>query len=69
MNQKDLEDKDTPKVNEHTRNFISSLSIQGDGTKNGDERTGERRQKRAAKSVREHWSVENKNHYKRDTCQ
>ncbi|MCC6821355.1 MAG: hypothetical protein IT579_11545 [Verrucomicrobia subdivision 3 bacterium] len=36
----------------HTRFFLSSLS--------------ERAKKRAAEAVREHWSVENRNHHKRD---
>jgi predicted transposase YbfD/YdcC len=37
----------------HTRFFLSSLAAQ--------EKT------RATKAVRQHWSVENRNHYKRDT--
>ena len=69
VDKKDLEEKGRPEVKEHTRNFISSLNIRGGGRENGDEQTDQCRQKRAAKSVREHWSVENKNHYKRDTCQ
>lgn len=38
----------------HTRWFVSSLSpLEGN---------------RSAKAIREHWSVENRNHWKRDEC-
>jgi hypothetical protein len=55
---KDLEVPDL-EVRSHTRNFLSSLSP-------GDD---PREQKRAAEVIREHWGIENKNHYKKDTCQ
>lgn len=38
----------------NTRYFLSSLSPE---------------ERRAPASIRGHWAVENKNHYKRDTCQ
>ena len=41
-----------PKQNSHTRHFLTSLSVQ--------EKT------RATRAVRGHWSVENRNHHKRD---
>lgn len=55
---KDLEDH-ALEVRKNTRNFLSSLSP-------GDD---PRKQKQAAGVIRNHWGVENKNHYKKDTCQ
>ena len=43
----------------HTRQFLSSLDP-------GDDH-GQR--ERGARVIRGHWGIENKNHYKRDTCQ
>jgi|GEM_PF-1816639 predicted transposase YbfD/YdcC len=44
------------KVSEETRHFITSLE------------ENERRPKDLARNIREHWSVEHKNHWRRDTC-
>jgi len=54
----DLENPDL-EVLSNTRNFLSSLNP-------GDDL---REQKRVAGVIRNHWGVENKNHYKKDTCQ
>jgi hypothetical protein len=58
---KDLKDLENPdlEARSHTRNFLSSLSPGDDPGK----------LKRAAGVIRNHWGVENKNHYKKDTCQ
>lgn len=55
---KDLEDPSV-EVSNHTRNFLSSLNP-------GDDI---RKLNQAAGVIRNHWGVENKNHYKKDTCQ
>jgi len=44
------------KTSEDTRHFITSLEEQ------------QRSPKELARIIREHWSVENKNHWRRDTC-
>lgn len=58
VDNKDLEDPDL-EVRKNTRNFLSSLSP-GDAPE---------KLKQAAGVIRNHWGVENKNHYKKDTCQ
>ena len=55
---KDLGDPDL-EVRNHTRNFLSSLNPGDDLGK----------LTRAAGVIRNHWGIENKNHYKKDTCQ
>lgn len=55
---KDLENPDL-EARTHTRNFLSSLNPGDDLGK----------LKRAAEAIRNHWGIENKNHYKKDTCQ
>jgi len=47
------EKKDPEKIKTHTRFFLSSLCV--------------KEKKRACQGVRGHWSIENRNHYKRDT--
>ncbi len=58
MDIKDIEDPNL-ELRNHTRNFLSSLSPGDDPGK----------LKRAAGVIRNHWAIENKNHYKKDTCQ
>jgi predicted transposase YbfD/YdcC len=57
VDKKDLEDPDL-KVKSHTRYFLSTLNP-------GDDL---RKLSQAAGVIRNHWAVENKNHYKKDTC-
>ena len=46
-------------MSNHTRYFLSSLNPEEDLEK----------LTQAAEVIRHHWAVENKNHYKKDTCQ
>ena len=55
---KNLEDPEL-EARSHTRNFLSSLNP-------GDD---PRKLEQAAGVIRNHWGVENRNHYKKDTCQ